>query len=69
VRTALSGRLRHFAVLSNLWEWKATRLLEWHREKDGTIELVQDVIKNELGGGVLPSKYFGANGAWRRLAG
>ena len=62
------SRGRHFAVLSNLWEWKAARLIEWHREKAGTIELVHDVIKNELGGGVLPSKYFGANAAWLRLA-
>ena len=62
------SRVRHFAVLSNLWEWKAPRLIEWHREKAGTIELVHDVIKNEWGGGVLPSKYFGANAAWLRLA-
>ncbi len=43
-------------------------MIEWHREKAGTIELVHDVIKNDLGGGVLPSKYFGANAAWLRLA-
>lgn len=62
------SRVRHFAVLTNLWEWKAARLIEWHRGKAGTVELVHDVIKNELGGGVLPSKYFGANAAWLRLA-
>jgi hypothetical protein len=60
--------VRHFAVLSNRWELKPGRLIEWHREKAGTIELVHDVIKNDLGGGVLPSKYFGANAAWLRLA-
>src|SRR5208283_4689339 len=59
---------RHFALVSNIWDWKARRLMEWHREKAGTVELVHDVIKNELGGGVLPSKYFGANAAWLRLA-
>jgi hypothetical protein len=62
------SRVRHFAVLSNRWELTAARLIEWHREKAGTVELVHDVIKNELGGGVLPSKYFGANAAWLRLA-
>jgi hypothetical protein len=41
--------------LSNRWELKPARLIEWHREKAGTIELVHDVIKNYLGGGVLPS--------------
>jgi len=61
------SRVRHFAVLSNLWEWKAARLIEWHREKAGTVEMVHDVLKNELGAGVLPSKYFGANAAWLRL--
>jgi hypothetical protein len=62
------SRVRHFAVLTNRWELTAARLIEWHREKAGTIELVHGVIKNELGGGVLPSKYFGANAAWLRLA-
>jgi hypothetical protein len=60
--------VRHFAVLSNRWELRPARLIEWHREKAGTIEFVHDVIKNDLGGGVLPSKYFGANAAWLRLA-
>jgi hypothetical protein len=59
------SRVRHFAVLSNLWEWKAARLIEWHREKAGTIELVHDVIKNELGGGVLAVEILRSQ---RRLA-
>ena len=61
------SRVRHFAVLSNLWEWEAARLIEWQREKAGTVEMVHDVLKNDLGAGVLPSKYFGANAAWLRL--
>ena len=60
--------VRHFAVLSNRWELKAAQLIEWHREKAGTIELVHDILKNDLAAGVLPSKYFGANAAWLRLA-
>src|SRR5207244_7965730 len=43
------------------------KLIEWHREKAGTIERVHDVMKNDLAAGVLPSKYFGANAAWLRL--
>jgi hypothetical protein len=62
------SRVRHFAVLTNRWELRPARLIEWHREKAGTVEMVHDVVKNELGGGVLPSKYFGANAAWLRLA-
>jgi hypothetical protein len=58
----------HFAVLSNLWDREPVKLIEWHREKAGTIEQAHDVLKNELATGVLPSKYFGANAAWLRLA-
>jgi hypothetical protein len=53
--------VRHFAVLSNIWDWEPVKLIQWHREKAGTIERVHDVMKNDLGAGVLPSKYFGAN--------
>ncbi|MGH8857372.1 MAG: IS1380 family transposase [Polaromonas sp.] len=60
--------VRHFAVFSNIADWKAGKLIQWHRGKAGTIEIVHDVVKNELAGGVLPSKYFGANAAWLRLA-
>jgi hypothetical protein len=49
-------RLRRFAVQSNLWQWKAARLIDWHQERAGTLEGVHDVLKNDLGAGVLPSK-------------
>lgn len=62
------GQVKHFAMVSNIREWKAERLIQWHREKAGTIEGVHDVVKNELAGGVLPCKYFGANAAWLRMA-
>jgi len=60
--------VKHFAVLSNLYQWRAAKLLQWHREKAGTIEAVHDVLKNELAAGVLPCGRFGANAAWLRLA-
>jgi len=62
------NQVKHFAVLSNTREWKASRLIGWPREKAGTIEGVHDVLKNELAAGVMPSKYFGTNAAWLRLA-
>ena len=62
------SKVKHFAMVSNIGEWKPGRLIEWHREKAGTIEGIHDVVKNELAGGVMPSKYFGANAAWLRLA-
>jgi len=59
---------KYFAVASNEWEWGAKKLLEWHREKAGSIEALHDVVKNELAGGVMPCGRFGANAAWLRLA-
>lgn len=60
--------VKYFAVVTNLWDWTPKRLLQWHREKAGSIEAVHDVIKNELAGGVMPCGRFGANAAWLRLA-
>lgn len=60
--------VKYFAVVTNRLELEGAKLLQWHRQKAGTIEQVHDIVKNDLGGGVLPSKYFGANAAWMRLA-
>ena len=57
---------RHFAVVTNMG-WQGDRLLRWQREKQGTVELGHGVMKNDLGGGVLPCSRFGANAAWWRL--
>lgn len=43
-------------------------VLRWYWAKAGTIERTHDIIKNELGGGVLPCGRFGANAAWFRIA-
>lgn len=59
--------VKHFAVVSNIWEWTPKKLLQWHREKAGSIEAAHAVIKNELAGGVMPCGRFGANAAWLRL--
>lgn len=59
---------KYLAVVSNRWELEVVDLLRWHWEKAGTIELVHDVTKNELGAAVPPSGRFGANAAWYRLS-
>lgn len=43
-------------------------IIRWHRKKAGTIELLHDVSKNELGAGVPPSGKFGADAAWYRMS-
>lgn len=59
---------KHHAVLTNLWDWEGARLLEWHREKAGTIEHTHDEVKNGLGGGHMPSQRFAVNAIWFKLA-
>jgi hypothetical protein len=61
------GDRRHYAVLTHL-NWAGDRLLQWHREKAGTVEHVHDEIKNALGGGHMPSQRFAVNAAWFKLA-
>ena len=62
------GTDRHFhAVLTN----QATDggcLLDWHREKAGTVEHTHDEVKNELGGKHVPSQRFGVNSAWFKMS-
>jgi hypothetical protein len=62
------GTDRHYhAVVTNL-RIEGGRLLEWHREKAGTVEHTHDEVKNELGGGHVPSQRFGVNSVWFKTA-
>jgi len=58
---------RHYAVLTNL-DYRGDRLLNWHREKAGTVEHLHDEIKNALAGGHMPSQRFNVNAAWFKHA-
>jgi hypothetical protein len=60
-------RVKYFAVVTNDWERDGKEIIEWHRQKAGTIEKVHDVLKNDLGAGVMPCGRFGANAAWFRM--
>ena len=62
------GTDRHFhAVLTNE-KTEGGRLLDWHREKAGTVEHTHDEVKNELGGGHVPNQRFGVNSAWFKIS-
>ena len=63
------GTDRHFhAVLTNDLKTDGGHLLDWHREKAGTVEHTHDEVKNGLGGGHVPSQRFGVNSAWFKLS-
>jgi hypothetical protein len=62
------GSDRHFHALITNQKIDGGRLLEWHREKAGTVEHTHDEVKNELGGGHVPSQRFGVNSAWFKIS-
>ena len=58
--------VHYLAVVTNRTEGGLT-ILQWHRQKAGTVEHAHHVLKNELAAAALPSGKFGANAAWFRL--
>jgi hypothetical protein len=65
---AAGADTKYLTLVSNRWDLAPAALLRWHWQKAGTIELVHDVTKNELGAAVPPCGRFGANAAWYRLS-
>jgi hypothetical protein len=60
------SRVHYFAIVTNR-AGEGLALLQWHREKAGTVEHAHHVLKNDLAAAALPSGKFGANAAWFRL--
>jgi hypothetical protein len=58
--------VHYFAVVTNR-DGDGLALLQWHRQKAGTVEHTHHVLKTELAAAALPSGKFGANAAWFRL--
>ena len=62
------GTDRHFHAVVTNQKIDGGRLLDWHREKAGTVEHTHDEVKNEFGGGHVPSQRFGVNSAWFKVS-
>ncbi len=61
------GSSVHYSAIVTNRAGEGLALLQWHREKAGTVEHAHHVLKNELAAAALPSGKFGANAAWFRL--
>lgn len=57
------GRYKLFGVVTNR-DLPGGELIRWHRQRCGASEMAHSVMKEDLAGGKLPSKCFGANAAW-----
>jgi hypothetical protein len=60
------SRVHYCAGVTNR-DGNGLALLQWHRQKAGTVEHAHHVLKTELAAAALPSGKFGANAAWVRL--
>jgi hypothetical protein len=61
------GSDRHYHTVATNLSWEGGRLLDWQREKAGTVEHTHDEVKNGLGGGHLPSQRFNVIAAWMKI--
>ena len=52
-----------FGYVTNM-DWDGAELISWLYERCGKSEEAHGVMKEDLAGGTLPSKYFGENAAW-----
>ena len=67
--TLMSGKpYKLFGIASNIMSTPGDEIILWHRERCGKSEQVHDILKNEFGGGHVPSYHFGVNAVWWNIA-
>jgi hypothetical protein len=67
--TVMSGKIyKVFGMASNILNKPGDELILWHRGRCGRSEQAHDILKNDFGGGHVPSHLFGVNAAWWNIA-
>jgi hypothetical protein len=57
-----------FGIVTNMIERDGGELIAWHYERCGKSEELHRILKNEMAGGHIASRKFGANAAWWNIA-
>jgi hypothetical protein len=57
-----------FGMVTNIMEQDGSELLLWHHKRCGKAEEVHRILKDEVAGGHVASRKFGANAAWWNIA-
>ena len=57
-----------FGIVTNMIEKDGGELVSWHHERCGKSEELHRILKNEMAGGHIASRKFGANAAWWNTA-
>jgi hypothetical protein len=67
--TLMSGKIyKVFGLASNIMDKTGDEIILWHRERSGKSEQAHDILKNDFGGGHVPSHLFGVNAAWWNIS-
>jgi hypothetical protein len=67
--TEMTGEVyKVFGIVTNMLERDGAELVAWHYERCGKSEELHRILKNEMAGGHIASRKFGANAAWWNIA-
>jgi hypothetical protein len=67
--TNLAGEVyKVFGIVTNMAEEDGGKLVLWHHARCGKAEEIHRILKEELAGGHVASRKFGANAAWWNIA-
>jgi hypothetical protein len=67
--TLMSGKIyKVFGLASNITDKAGDEIILWHRGRCGKSEQAHDILKNDFGGGHVPSHLFGVNAAWWNIS-